>query len=227
MNNNAVEVTRVTKRYAQGKDWLTVLDDVSLTIAAKEFVAVSGPSGAGKSTLLHLIGGLDFPTEGQVSLEGQSWSSLSAQAQARLRNQRIGFVFQAYHLLPELTAFENVMLPAMLGPEGRSRRQIGERAKNLLDRVGLAARLEHRPSELSGGEQQRVAIARSLMNSPRMLLCDEPTGNLDTGTGEAVLELLKQWHREQSMTLCIVTHETSVAKAAQRIIQMRDGKVMG
>lgn len=226
MSDNSVEVVGVTKRYPQGRGWLTVLDGVSLLLKAGTFAAIVGPSGAGKSTLLHLMGGLDFPTEGSVAVDGQDWAAMKPSAQARLRNQKIGFVFQSYHLLPELTAFENVMLPAMIHSAGRTRRQIEERAMSLLDRVGLSARAEHRPSELSGGEQQRVAIARSLINNPRLLLCDEPTGNLDTGTGAAVLELLEVWRREQSTTLCIVTHETSVAKAAEQVVQMRDGKIL-
>ena len=225
----------VEKRYPQGTGWLTVLREVSLSVARGEFVAVVGPSGAGKSTLLHLIGGLDLPTSGDVLVEGQSWPGLSERQQARRRNEVIGFVFQFYHLLPELTVLENTMLPALLSGRTSARwlRQAEaaplasarERALVLLDRVGLRSRLTHRPAELSGGEQQRVAIARALINEPQLLLCDEPTGNLDSETGAAVLELILDGHRRLGMTVILVTHEQALAKAAGRVVAMRDGRL--
>ena len=221
-----VEVRQVEKRYPQGSGMLTVLRGVSLTVAAGEFVAIIGPSGAGKSTLLHLIGGLDQPTAGEVLVEGQSWQALPAPQQARRRNEAIGFVFQFYHLLPELTALENTLLPALIGARRESVAKLQAQALELLEQVGLTARVQHRPSELSGGEQQRVALARALINRPRLLLCDEPTGNLDTDTGAKVLELLTTWSRRLGTTLILVTHEQAVAQQADRIVHMRDGQLV-
>ena len=220
-----IDVRGVAKRYPQGAGTLTVLHGVSLTVAAGEFVAVVGPSGAGKSTLLHLVGGLDTPTAGEVRLDGQAWSALTPGEQARRRNTLIGFVFQSYHLVPELTAQENTMLPALVGGAHGSVAAARARADELLGQLGLTARRRHRPSELSGGEQQRVAIARALMNRPRLLLCDEPTGNLDTASGAEVLRLLTDWHRRDGVTVLLVTHEPALARAAGRIIHMRDGTI--
>ena len=222
-----VEVRHVVKRYPEGRGWLQVLNGVSLTVADGEFVAIQGPSGAGKSTLLHLIGGLDTPTDGQVEIDRQGWGELTPRAQARRRNERIGFVFQFYHLLPELTVLENTMLPALVGwcRGAPACRQAGERALELLRQVGLEGRLTHRPSELSGGEQQRVAIARALMNAPRLILCDEPTGNLDTASGAMVLDLLRRAHREQGATLILVTHDAALAEAADRVVHLQDGQI--
>ena len=221
-----IEVRHVEKRYRVGDTWLAVLRGVSLAIAAGEFVAIVGPSGAGKSTLLHLIGGLDLPTAGSVTIDGRAWDRMTPAQQARLRNEAIGFVFQSYHLLPELTALENTMLPALMGWRSETSRTVRAQALDWLGRVGLSSRAAHRPGELSGGEQQRVAIARALMNRPRLLLCDEPTGNLDTVSGEAVLDILIQCHRQVQTTLVIVTHEATVAQAAGRVVQMRDGRIV-
>ncbi len=221
-----IDVRGVEKRYPQGAGTLTVLRGVSLTVAAGEFVAVVGPSGAGKSTLLHLIGGLDTPTAGEVRLDGQAWSALTPGEQARRRNALIGFVFQSYHLVPELTALENTMLPALVGAAREPITAVRARADELLGQLGLAARRRHRPGELSGGERQRVAIARALMNRPRLLLCDEPTGNLDTASGAEVLRLLTDWHRRDGATVLLVTHEPALARAAGRVIHMRDGEII-
>jgi len=221
-----VEVRQVEKRYPQGQGWLHVLKGVSLTVEAGAFVAVVGPSGAGKSTLLHLIGGLDLPHAGCVRIEGRAWGDLTPRQQARLRNEAIGFVFQSYHLLPELTVLENTMLPGLIGWRREPAAAIRTRARAVLEQLGLSRRLTHRPSELSGGEQQRAAIARALINRPRLLLCDEPTGNLDTASGAGVLELLRSWHRQLGATLLIVTHEAAIAQAADRVVHMQDGRVM-
>ena len=223
---NEVEVRGAVKRYPEGAGWLEVLHGVSLTVAAGEFVAVVGPSGAGKSTLLHLIGGLDLPAAGEVAVEGQVWSRLAPRQRARLRNEAVGFVFQSYHLLPELTVLENVMLPGLIGWRQDPVAVVRRRAQELVDIVGLGPRQAHRPSELSGGEQQRAAIARALVNQPRLLLCDEPTGNLDTASGQQVLALLQRWHRERRTTVLIVTHEAALAGAADRVVAMRDGQIL-
>ncbi len=223
---NEVEVRGAVKRYPEGPGWLEVLHGVSLTVAAGEFVAVVGPSGAGKSTLLHLIGGLDLPAAGEVAVEGQVWSRLTSRQRARLRNEAVGFVFQSYHLLPELTVLENVMLPGLIGGRPDPVAGLRRRAQELVETMGLGPRQAHRPSELSGGEQQRAAIARALINQPRLLLCDEPTGNLDTVSGQQVLALLQGWHREWRTTVLIVTHEAALAGAADRVVTMRDGQIL-
>jgi ABC-type lipoprotein export system ATPase subunit len=186
-------------------------------------VALRGASGTGKSTLLHLIGGLDTANAGDIVFNGQKLSNFSEGQLTRFRNRSVGFVFQAYHLLPELTALENVCLTARISrsPAGR----VEERARELLGRVGLAGRLDHKPSELSGGEQQRVAIARALINEPELLLADEPTGNLDSKTGLEIIELLKGLRQEKNMTLVIATHDEKVAAHAERVIQLVDGNV--
>lgn len=197
------------KAYALGPRAVEVLRGVSLEVPRGAFLALRGASGAGKSTLLHLLGGLDVPTAGEVSVEGRRLSSMSPGELAVFRNRRIGFVFQAYHLLPELDALENVCLPARIArvPVAEARR----RGLALLDRVGLGHRLDHRPSELSGGEQQRVAIARALVNAPDLILADEPTGNLDSHTGEGIIELLCALRAERQATLLIATHDARVA----------------
>ena len=220
-----IDVRGVGKRYPQGPGTLTVLKGVSLTVAAGEFAAVVGPSGAGKSTLLHLIGGLDTPTAGEVRVDGRAWSSLTPAEQARRRNRLIGFVFQSYHLVPELTALENTMLPALVGGPREPAATLRARAEGLLEELGLGPRRAHRPGELSGGEQQRVAIARALFNRPRLLLCDEPTGNLDTASGAEVLRVVTERHRRDGVTVVLVTHEPALARAAGRLIHMRDGEI--
>jgi putative ABC transport system ATP-binding protein len=208
------------KEYGQGEGLVRALDAVDLELAPGETLAVMGPSGCGKSTLLHLLGGLERPSAGEVWLEGRRIDALSEKALARLRRQAIGFVFQAFHLVDELTAAENVELPALLA--GRSPRAARRRAAELLGRVGLTDRAEHLPSELSGGQRQRVAIARALSNEPLVVLADEPTGNLDSATTLDVLRLLDSL-RSAGQTLVIVTHDERIAATADRLISMRDG----
>ena len=200
---------------------LPVLKDVSLAIKPGDFVAVTGPSGAGKSTLLHLLAGLDTPTKGEVRWEGSSLSRLSDAKRAQFRNRKVGIVFQFYHLMPELSALENVMLPGLIAR--RSRTALKERASACLHQVGLKARLRHRPRELSGGEQQRVAIARALVNEPAVLFADEPTGNLDSKSGEAIIELLTALPRQKT-GLVLVTHDERLASHAEHVIKLQDGR---
>ncbi|MBM3822902.1 MAG: ABC transporter ATP-binding protein [Verrucomicrobia bacterium] len=220
----SVEVVSVTKSYRLGARVVPVLRGIDLVIAAGEFVALRGASGAGKSTLLHLMGGLDRADSGRIFVEGAELSTLSGGALSAFRNARVGFVFQAYCLLPELDALENVCLPARLARVDAS--EASTRAVSLLDKVGLRGRLDHRPLELSGGEQQRVAIARALINRPKLLLADEPTGNLDSRTGAEIIELLIQLQREEGGTLVIATHDERVASRAPRQIELGDGVVV-
>jgi len=211
------------KTYLLGKRSLEVLRGVDVEIARGDFVALRGASGTGKSTLLHLLGGLDTPNAGEIFFDGQNVSHFSDRELTHFRNRRVGFVFQAYHLLPELTALENVCLPARVARIGVS--TAARRAEELLGRVGLQGRLDHKPSELSGGEQQRVAIARALINEPELLLADEPTGNLDSRTGGEIIELLKSLRPEKQMTLIIATHDAKVAASAPRVIELVDGLI--
>jgi putative ABC transport system ATP-binding protein len=209
------------KEFGHGAGVVHALDGVELEVAAGETLAVMGPSGCGKSTLLHLLGGLERPTAGEVWLSGRRIDKLSEQALARLRRHSIGFVFQAFHLVDELTAVENVELPALLA--GRSSRAARHRAEELLERVGLSDRADHLPSALSGGERQRVAIARALSNEPLVVLADEPTGNLDSTATLDVLRLLDNL-RAAGQTLLVVTHDSRIAATADRLITMRDGE---
>lgn len=218
-----VRACEVHKTYQLGRQSIHVLRGVSLAIPKGSFIALRGASGAGKSTLLHLLGGLDTPTAGRVEFDGQDLGRLPARRLARFRNRHVGFVFQAYHLLPELDALENVCLPARLARIPVT--QAAARARDILQRVGLAHRLHHRPPELSGGEQQRVAIARALINDPPLLLADEPTGNLDSHTGTEIIELLRSLHAERGMTLLIATHDEHVAAAAPRSVELVDGRI--
>ena len=211
------------KTYNLGKRALEVLRGVDIEIARCDFVALRGASGTGKSTLLHLLGGLDTPNAGEIIFDGQNVSKFSDRELTHFRNRRVGFVFQAYHLLPELTAIENVCLPARVARIGTG--SAVERATALLARVGLKDRLDHKPSELSGGEQQRVAIARALINEPELLLADEPTGNLDSHTGSDIIGLLKSLRPEKNMTLVIATHDSKVAASAPRVIELVDGQI--
>lgn len=223
---SVLEICDVRKTYRMGATQLEVLKGVSLSIIAGETLAIMGPSGAGKSTLLHILGGLDRPTSGQVTLEGQDLYALSSTARNAIRADRIGFVFQGFHLLPELDIVENVMVPALIRPGGWRRRAAERRrAEELLARVGLADRRGHRPTELSGGEQQRVALARALMNGPDLVLADEPTGNLDTHTGFQVLDCLFELTSDQQHTLIMVTHNEQVAARCRRTIRMVDGVI--
>jgi len=211
------------KTYVMGSRTLEVLRGVDVEIASGDFVALRGASGTGKSTLLHLIGGLDTPNAGEIIFRGQKLSGFSEGRLTSFRNRSVGFVFQAYHLLPELTALENVCLPARVARVSAGTAE--QRARELLDRVGLSAREDHKPAELSGGEQQRVAIARALVNNPELLLADEPTGNLDSRTGGEIIELLKSLRTGKQTTLVIATHDERVAAHAQRSIQLVDGQI--
>jgi predicted ABC-type transport system involved in lysophospholipase L1 biosynthesis ATPase subunit len=199
------------------------LQGIDLRVRRGEALVIVGASGAGKSTLLHLLGGLDAPSAGDVSLDGVSLFEMSGVERTRLRNEKLGFVFQSYNLLPELDALENVCLPAMLQAGNRAEERA--RGAELLKAVGLGERSEHRPTELSGGEQQRVAIARALMNRPGLLLADEPTGNLDSKTGEAILDLLWRMRQESGTTLVMVTHDEHIAKRGERILEIADGRI--
>jgi predicted ABC-type transport system involved in lysophospholipase L1 biosynthesis ATPase subunit len=221
-----IEAENIHKSYVVAKTRLHVLGGVSLSVAAGEAVAVAGKSGAGKSTLLHILGGLDRPDDGSVSLQGRSLYALPGGERSRVRASALGFVFQSYHLLPEMDVLENVMLPAMarsrfVSPYSGMRR----RAMDLLEAVGLADRAVHTPMELSGGEQQRVALARALMNDPQLVLADEPTGNLDAATGSQVLDCLFSLTRERGRTLIVVTHSESLAAMCDRTLRLRDGRV--
>ncbi|MBI5388098.1 MAG: ABC transporter ATP-binding protein [Verrucomicrobia bacterium] len=218
-----VQARGLKKCYVMGRRTLEVLRGVDLAVRRGEFLALQGASGAGKSTLLHLLGGLDHPSDGEVHLAGQRLSSLAAGDVARLRNLKVGFVFQAYHLLPELNALENVCLPARMVrvPAGEAE----SRGRELLKRVGLGERLEHRPYELSGGEQQRVAIARALINAPELVLADEPTGNLDSHTGAEIIELLCALRVERQTTLIVATHDPEVAGRAPKTVHLVDGRI--
>jgi putative ABC transport system ATP-binding protein len=216
-----LELRGLTRRLPSGDRTLTILDHVDLRIEAREFVAILGPSGSGKSTLLALMAGLDRPTEGEVLLDGRPIQHLSEDALARLRRRNVGFVFQSFQLLPNLTARENVLLPLEL----LGRVDAGERADALLAAVGLEERGHHYPSQLSGGEQQRVALARAFAPDPPLLLADEPTGNLDTATGARVLDLLGELRAAAGTTLVLVTHDPAVAARADRRVHLRDGRV--
>jgi putative ABC transport system ATP-binding protein len=215
-----LELEAVRREYVVGSDVVRALRGVDLGIEAGEFVALMGPSGSGKSTLLNILGGLDQPSSGSYRLEGRDVSSLNDDDLSALRRERIGFVFQGFQLLPRASALRNVELPLVYAGEPRERRR--ERAAATLERVGLGDRMEHRPSELSGGQRQRVAIARAIIHRPAILLADEPTGNLDTAAGDAILALLDELHAE-GHTILLVTHEEERARRAQRILRMRDG----
>lgn len=214
---------RLARTFHMGKRRVEVLRGIELGIHRGDFLAIRGASGAGKSTLLHLLGGLDTPDKGEVLFDGRNITALPRQELARFRNRRIGLVFQAYHLLPELDALENVCLPARM--DRRDVDETAKRGRDLLQRVGLGDRLDHLPNELSGGEQQRVAIARALINSPELLIADEPTGNLDSHTGEEIIQLLCSLRAEFTMTLVIATHDSKIAGRAPRVIELVDGLV--
>ena len=218
-----IELDRVTKAF-DGKRRVVALDDVTLTIARGEMVSVIGPSGSGKSTLLNLVGGLDRPSSGEVRVDGEALAGLSDDRLTRVRRDKIGFIFQFFNLLPTLSCLENVGLPLHL--RGWPRRKVDDRARELLDLVQLGHRIQHLPEELSGGERQRVAIARALSIYPPILLADEPTGNLDTRTGEEILALIRDLHARLGSTVVIVTHDMKVAASCGRTIALRDGTVV-
>ena len=218
-----LEVRGVSKSYRLGKRSVEVLREIDLTVQRGEFLALQGASGAGKSTLLHLLGGLDSPDQGEIRFAGHNLKALSPGDLARLRNLKVGLVFQAYHVLPELDALENVSLPARIARQDPGRTEA--QARHLLERVNLGARMDHRPSELSGGEQQRVAVARALVNNPDLILADEPTGNLDSQTGQEIIELLSDLWRERRTTLIIATHDRRIAAQAPRVLELADGRL--
>jgi putative ABC transport system ATP-binding protein len=219
----AIRARSLTKVYGEGETAVRALAAVNFDVARGEMVAIMGPSGSGKSTLLHLLGALDTPSRGTVSIAGRRFDNLGDGELTLLRRERIGFVFQFFNLLPALTAEENVLLPALIA--GRPDSAITARATELLDRVGLAQRADHLPGELSGGEQQRVSIARALLMKPELLLADEPTGNLDTASSAEILALLRDLNRRERHTIVLVTHDPGVASMAGRVVFLRDGRV--
>ncbi len=218
-----IEVRDVWKIYGEGDAQVFALRGVTLSIEKGDFIAIMGPSGSGKSTLMHILGLLDTPTKGKVIIKGKDVSTLSEDERALIRRKTVGFVFQQYNLSPSLNALENVELPMLFA--GVPKEQRRKRAKELLEMMGLGHRLYHYPNQLSGGQQQRVAIARALANDPEVILADEPTGNLDTKTGERIIELFKDLHRK-GKTIVIVTHNPDVASAAEKIVHIRDGKIL-
>lgn len=217
-----IEARNLTKSYTVGSKTLHVLADVSLTVEDGEFVVVRGTSGSGKTTLLSLLSGLDRPTSGQVFLQSRDITRTSEDDLAQIRNRTIGFVFQSFHLVPSLTALENVMFPAELGGENDARARAGQ----LLERVGLGRRADNYPHQLSGGEKQRTAICRALINRPKVVFADEPTGNLDSENGAAILELLREFQSEHRSTLVLVTHNETIATLADREIVLADGRIV-
>jgi len=223
MNDLLLQAKGVHKTYFLGKRSLEVLRGVDVELRRGDFLALRGASGAGKSTLLHLLGGLDAPNQGEIRLAGRNLARLSRRELARLRNEEVGFIFQGYYLLPELDALENVCLPARMAR--RPAAQAAARGRELLARVGLQERMEHKPYELSGGEQQRVAIARALINEPDLVLADEPTGNLDSHTGQEIIELLCGLRAEKQTTLIMATHDSKLAARAPKIVELVDGQV--
>lgn len=224
-----LKLEKVTKNYAaaEGTVPVAVLRELTLDITAGESVAIIGPSGSGKSTLLNIIGTLDQPTSGHVWLDGQDLSQLSEEKLAAIRNRQIGFVFQAHHLLPQCSVIENVLVPTIADKKGKTRDGAAERAGKLLKRVGLGERLHHRPGQLSGGERQRVAVVRALINQPKLLLADEPTGALDRASAQGLAQLLVELNREENVTLVVVTHALDLARQMGRIVELRDGQLVG
>ena len=219
-----IKLENVWKIYQLGKVELTVLKEMNLEINRGSFVSIIGPSGSGKSTLLNIIGCLDIPTKGKVFLDGQDIQKLSEDELAKIRGKKIGFVFQQFNLLPNLTAIENVVLP-MVFQKIPEEKRFG-RAKKLLEMVGLGERIFHKPAELSGGEQQRVAIARALANNPEMLITDEPTGNLDSKSGEMIMEILKELYQKGERTIIVVTHDPQIASFSKEIVHIKDGQIV-
>ena len=223
MSERLLSARNLFKTYTLGKRTLEVLRGVTIELNRGDFVALRGASGAAKSTLLHLLGGLDTPSSGEVLLGERNIASFSSRELARLRNEQVGFIFQAYYLLPELDALENVCLPARMARKPAD--AAAARGRELLERVGLKERIEHKPYELSGGEQQRVAIARALINAPQLILADEPTGNLDSHTGEEIIGVLLALREQQKTTLVMATHDAKVAARAPRVIELADGQI--
>jgi putative ABC transport system ATP-binding protein len=220
-----IQVSQVVKVFQRGPVALRALDDVTLTVPKGQFLSVMGTSGSGKSTLLNLLGALDVPSGGRIAIDGQEISQFSDEALSRFRREKLGFVFQFFNLLPTLSAVENVMLPQLLA--GRARHVLEPKAKALLEQFGLRGRDSHRPDELSGGEMQRVAVARALLGEPALLLADEPTGNLDSKTGAEVLKLIREATRLRQLTVVMVTHDAQAASVGDRIVRLADGRLVG
>ena len=223
-NTNLLRCEKISKVYQMDSLAVPVLSDINLTIKKNDFMAIVGPSGSGKSTLMHLIGLLDTPTTGRILLEDKDVSKLSEEKLAQLRNQKIGFVFQTFNLIPRTSALSNVELPLIYAGVPDEERK--KRSEEILIKIGLEKRIHHFPNQLSGGEQQRVAIARALVNHPSLILADEPTGNLDSKTGAQIIEILKQLNKEGN-TIILVTHDLEVAKTAKRVVKIYDGKIIG
>jgi len=221
--DDRVAVDHVSKTYRLGKVGVTALEDVSLRVAAGEFVAIAGPSGSGKTTLLNLIGCLDTPTSGQIAIDGEPVSALSPGGRADLRARKLGFVFQTFNLIPVLTAWENVEYPLLIHPRGGGDRRA--RVSAALEQVGLGDRVRHRPPELSGGQQQRVAIARALVGEPALVLADEPTANLDSATGRDIVALMRRLNRERQTTFVFSTHDPRIMSSADRVLEISDGRL--
>ncbi|AKB43729.1 MULTISPECIES: ABC transporter ATP-binding protein [Methanosarcina] len=217
-----IELKNLTKIYKNGMEF-RALDNANLKIKKGEFVAIVGPSGSGKSTLMHMIGLLDTPSSGTLLIDGKDVTNMSDKERSEMRNRMLGFVFQYHHLLPDFTAMENVIMPLLIA--GKSRKEAQEIAENLLKEVGLEDRMDHKPGELSGGQNQRVAVARALSCSPAIVLGDEPTGNLDTKTGDLIYDLLRRLNREYNQTFIVVTHNENLASKADRVIRLVDGKI--
>ncbi|MEW7311392.1 lipoprotein-releasing ABC transporter ATP-binding protein LolD [Buttiauxella gaviniae] len=222
-NSILLQCDKLCKRYQEGKVQTDVLHDVSFSINTGELMAIVGSSGSGKSTLLHLLGGLDTPTSGDVIFNGKAMSTMSSSAKAELRNRELGFIYQFHHLLPDFTAMENVAMPLLIGKKNTD--ETRQRALEMLKAVGLDHRSNHRPSELSGGERQRVAIARALVNNPRLVLADEPTGNLDARNADSIFELLGELNVRQGTAFLVVTHDLQLARRMSRQLEMRDGRL--
>jgi putative ABC transport system ATP-binding protein len=223
--NTMIEVKNVYKTFQLAASTVDVLKDVNLAIEQGDFISIMGPSGSGKSTLLYLMGGLDKATQGSIRVNGVDMENLSDEAESRMRRNDIGFVFQAYNLIDNLTLEENIMLPALL--EGKNRQEVRQKAESLMETVGILKRRHHTPRELSGGEQQRTAIARALINDPAILFADEPIGNLDSKSGIEVLELLRKINQEKGITILMVTHSEESTRYGKRLIRLKDGEVVG
>jgi putative ABC transport system ATP-binding protein len=220
--SEVVSVKDVSKTYRLGSQTVTALADVSLTIHGGEFMAVAGPSGSGKTTLLNLIGCLDVPTSGEIAIDGEPITRLTAGRRADLRARKLGFIFQTFNLIPVLTAWENVEYPLLIHRRGG---EAAERVRRALEQVGLGERARHRPSELSGGQQQRVAIARALVSEPALVLADEPTANLDSATGREIVDLMRRLNRERGTTFVFSTHDPRIMSAADRVVEISDGRL--
>src|SRR6266542_4910412 len=228
MSSPVLKLNDISKRYdsPSGAETVSVLRDVTLEIGRGESVAIVGPSGSGKSTLLNIMGTLDRPSSGQVLLDGKELSQLDDIQLAAVRNREIGFIFQSHHLLPQCTVLENVLVPTLANKDTSLRKGAVERAKQLLDKVSLGARLTHRPGQLSGGERQRVAVVRALINQPKLLLADEPTGALDRAAAQNLADLLVQLNKEEGVTLVVVTHALDLARQMDRLLELRDGQLV-